>query len=114
MNTLNAAPNLNRFDAAGFVGYRVIETIGNDQWCYRFDNGYGASVVRGPYTYGGPEGFFEVAVTHDPGDHLCYQTPVTSDVIGWLDEGAVLTTLDAIRDLPANDDCEHSLVGLEA
>ena len=108
MNPLVADPTLNRFGSAGFVGFRVIGDIGNDQWCYSFENGYGASVVRGPYSYGGPEGFFEVAVTHDPGDKLCYRTPVTNDVIGWLDEAAVLKTLGDIRALPATDDCPHS------
>ena len=33
-----------------------------------FDNYYGVSVVRGPYTYGGKEGLYELAVLHMPPD----------------------------------------------
>lgn len=28
----------------------------------KFDNGYGASVVKGPHTYGGDQGLYELAV----------------------------------------------------
>jgi len=44
---------------------------GGTQRRYKFPNGYGASVVRGPYTYGGPEGLFELAVFGQDG-HLNY------------------------------------------
>ena len=30
--------------------------MAGSQWVYRFPNGYGASVIRGPWSYGGPEG----------------------------------------------------------
>ena len=32
------------------------------QWIYRFPNGFGASVVRGAYTYGEAPGLYELAV----------------------------------------------------
>lgn len=70
------------------------------QWRFRFDNGWGASVVRGPYTYGGPEGFFELAVLDSEG-LLNYDTPVTSDVEGWLTAEAVDGLLDRIAVLEA-------------
>ena len=60
------------------------------QQVYRFPNGFGASVVRGPYTYGGPEGLFEVAVIsfdkNESGDdyRLNYDTEITDDVLGYL------------------------------
>lgn len=104
-------PSLNRFDAAGFIGHRKLHDIGNDQWAYEFENGYGASVIRGPYSYGGSSGFFEVAVCHGESQELCYRTEVTSDVIGWLDEAGVLKTLDAIRNLPVNNECDHKSRG---
>lgn len=71
------------------------------QWLYRFPNGYGASVVMGTYTYGGPDGLFELAVIRfespdsDKWD-IDYGTPVTDDVIGWLDENGVAGHLLAI------------------
>ena len=79
--------------------------IGGDHIEAEFPNGYGASVIKNRYSYGGPEGFYEVAVTH--AGPLCYATPVTSDVIGWLDEAAVAATLDAIAALPADASCSH-------
>ena len=61
------------------------EGAGNRQWVYRFPNHYGASVVQGIYTYGGPEGFYELAVLtwDDDESELTYETPVTDDVLGW-------------------------------
>ena len=84
---------------------KVKSHLGGARWETEFPNGYGASVIRNPYSYGGPEGKYEVAVTH--GGPLCYATPVTSDVIGWLDESAVAETLAAIEALPANATCDH-------
>lgn len=54
------------------------------QRIYKFPNGYGASVVKGPYTYGGGKGLWEVAVLK--GEELCYDTPITNDVLGHLND----------------------------
>jgi hypothetical protein len=64
----------------------------------KFDNGYGASVVKGPYTYGGDKGLYELAVT-DSNDDLTYSTPVTSDVEGYLTEEDVTKLLTQIQNL---------------
>ena len=53
------------------------------QLLYKFDNGYGASVVKHDFSYGGKKGLYEIAVLDEEG-HLCYDTPITSDVIGYL------------------------------
>ena len=70
-----------------------------------FINGYGASVVSHEYSYGGRDGLFEIAVTH--GNGLCYATPVTSDVLGWLDHAGVMDILMQINALPPTDYCTH-------
>ena len=57
-----------------------------------FDNGYGASVVVGPYTYGGEDGLYELAVLGSDGK-LCYDTPVKNDVEGYLCEEDVTKLL---------------------
>jgi hypothetical protein len=75
---------------------------GGIQRRYRFDNGYGASVVQHAYSYGGDRGLWELAVTDHAG-RLTYDTPVTNDVIGCLTEAAVEEQLDAIAALPAKD-----------
>ena len=78
--------------------------LDNDQWIYRFPNGYGASVVCGPYTYGGEAGKYELGVIVFSGDEfqLTYSTPVTDDVLGWLDIDDVAAKLAAIARLPAD------------
>ena len=70
------------------------------QRIYRFSNGYGASVVRHEHSYGGGQGLFELAVL-DSNDELCYDTPITNDVIGWLTHEQVDELLDKISKLPA-------------
>ena len=52
-----------------------------------FPNGYGVSVICTPYSYGGDDGLYELAVLKgdaDAGYALTYDTPVTSDVEGHL------------------------------
>ena len=52
------------------------------QAVHNFPNGYGISVVRHSGSYGGRHGLFELAVLAS--GELCYSTPVTRDVLGWL------------------------------
>ena len=68
---------------------------GNEQWVFAFENGMGASVITGEYTYGGSSGLWELAVFSD--GHICYHTPLTDDVIGWLSELEVTSLLDEIQ-----------------
>lgn len=63
-----------------------------------FPNGYGASVVRHAYSYGGRNGLYELAVLDAKGE-LCYDTPVTSDVEGWCSEERVEQLLAQIEAL---------------
>jgi hypothetical protein len=65
-----------------------------------FANGYGASVVRNMYSYGGSEGLWELAVLGSDGS-LTYATPLTDDVIGHLDGGEVIEKLREISALTA-------------
>ena len=64
-----------------------------------FPNGYSASVICGPGTYGGDAGLYELAVMHD--GSLCYDTPITDDVLGHLSENDVTRILGEIAALPA-------------
>jgi len=65
---------------------------------FMFPNGYGASVVRNEYSYGGDQGLYEVAVINSNGE-LVYDTPITSDVIGWCSSDDVEKLLIAIQSL---------------
>ena len=63
----------------------------------KFENGYEASVVKSEYSYGGREGLYELAIFKD--DEICYDTPITDDVIGYLTEDDVTETFVKIQEL---------------
>ena len=65
------------------------------QWRFKFDNGYGASVVNDGY--GKEEGLFELAVLNKHG--IDYSTPITSDVEGYLKKEDVHKLLIKISSL---------------
>jgi len=84
------------------IDARPLES-GAVQKIYKFDNNYGASVVKGEHTYGGDEGLWELAVItfNVDGDfNLCYTTPITSDVEGHLTDDAVEELLAKVEALP--------------
>lgn len=90
---------------------------------FLFENGYGGSVIRHDFSYGGAEGLWEMAViTHNvPSDRLAsfvkadptkaidppvdvsteliYDTPVMNDVMGHLTPEQVEGFLDQIKAL---------------
>ena len=72
---------------------------GGFQYWFSFPNGYAASVVKGPFTYGGELGLWELAVMNDSTQDLCYDTPITDDVIGYLTDQEVDELLNAIKAL---------------
>lgn len=69
------------------------------QHIFKFDNGFGASVVRHENSYGGTEGLWEIAVL-DKKDNITCETPITDDVLGWLEWEKVLDILWEISKLP--------------
>ena len=75
-----------------------------------FDNGYGASVVVGPYTYGGEDGLYELAVL-DSNGKLTYETPVTDDVEGYLSEDDVTKLMEQIQNLKQQPKIQLKLYG---
>ena len=77
--------------------------LGKYQKIYKFGNNYGASVVCSNFSYGGDKGLFEVAVLDLAGD-IVYDTPVTDDVIGYLDFDGVAKVLQQIQHLPKKTD----------
>lgn len=66
---------------------------------YEFPNGYGASVVSHYGSYGGKDGQWELGVL-DHNGRLTYGTPITNDVIGYLEWEEVEPLLDRIAALP--------------
>ena len=73
---------------------------------YFFPNGYGVSVVRfttpfGSGSYGSEEGLYEAAVLKGVEENwqICYDTPITEDVLGHLTEEEVEVLLYEIENL---------------
>jgi hypothetical protein len=79
------------FKALGTEGYGIRAEI-------KFDNGYGASVIRTKGSYGGEAGLYELAVLDQEGE-MCYNTPITSDTLGWLNEDNITAALQRIEAL---------------
>ncbi len=63
-----------------------------------FDNGYGVSVVKHDYSYGGREGLYELAVLDSDGS-LTYDTEITNDVLGYLTPEDVSQYMIMVQDL---------------
>jgi len=63
-----------------------------------FENGYGASVVKHDFSYGGKDGLYELAVLDTKGD-ITYSTHITDDVIGYLTTQEVTDLLEQIQKL---------------
>lgn len=68
-----------------------------EQWIFNFDNGYGASVITGSIAYCNKLQPYELAVLKH--GKLCYDTPITDDVIGYLTSNEVYELLDRIEQL---------------
>lgn len=61
-----------------------------------FDNGFEVSVVKGPHTYGGDKGLYELAVFKDGEIH--YDNPISNgDVVGYLREEDVTDAMLVIQ-----------------
>lgn len=75
---------------------------GGIQKIYRFDNGYGASVVRHLFSYGGGQGLWEMALLSfdDTSWHVAYRDDFADgDVAGYLSDKEVLDLLEWIKSL---------------
>lgn len=87
------------------------------QRIYRFDNNLGASVIQNfigslPVSRGAESGRWELAVLRFTGEgidpeganwELTYDTPITDDVIGHLDDEEVQAILALIRELKGDE-----------
>lgn len=71
-----------------------------------FPNGYGASLIKHPGSYGFSDDLWELAVRKKSADdnwYLYYDTPITDDVIGNLTVEEAIDLCKQIRDLKKED-----------
>ena len=71
--------------------------MGGVQARIKFENGYGASIIKSSFSYGGNQGLYELAVLFE--DDITYNTPITDDVLGYLAEDDVTKYLRQIQEL---------------
>jgi hypothetical protein len=70
--------------------------IGGIRASIMFENGYGASIIKSNFTYGGKMGLYELAVVDSDGD-VVYDTPVARGIIGYLREEDVTEGMRRIQ-----------------
>lgn len=78
------------------------KTVQGIRYRYRFPNGYGASVIKRPGSFGYIMDLWELGVTTwgEVYDHLTYTTPITDNVLGYLTGSMVCDILGKIICLP--------------
>lgn len=83
--------------------YSLMPEVSGDATRYFFPNGWGASIIRHRFSYGGRRGDFEMAVLKGNIDDwdLDFDNPVCNgDVIGHLDFFEVANALSLISKFP--------------
>jgi len=63
---------------------------------YKFNNGYGASVIKNYASYGNEENLWELAVLNPEG-RIDYTTSISDDVVGYLTEEEAEEILNQIK-----------------
>jgi len=75
----------------------LVSSFRENQLIFEFENGWGASVIRNWYSYGGSQGLFELAVLDKSGE-LHYDNKVANgDVRGYLTQNDVMQLLMQIQ-----------------
>jgi len=75
-------------------------SVGGTRAVVIFDNGFGASVITGERSYTDEERPYELAVLKN--GEICYETELTDDVLGYLNEEQVNDYLVKIEALPSS------------
>ena len=85
-------------------GYKLkysLEFVGcgfQEHYTTTFKNGFGISIIRGFYTYGGDNNLYEVAITNKEGD-IIYDKFDSHDVFGFLDDSEVEEVINRVKNL---------------
>ena len=82
--------------------FKELPDLGGIYCRIQFENGYGASIVKHQYSYGGKDGLYEIAVIDSEGQ-ITYDTPITNDVLGYLSEEDVERHVNEIKNLEVRE-----------
>jgi hypothetical protein len=87
-----------------FKEFKSKSLHGGTQYLQIFDNGYGVSIIQHDFSYGGDRGLWELAVIkknskNEDGWDICYDTPITNDVLGHLSENEVNNVVEKVKAL---------------
>lgn len=85
----------------GKAVYKEGIAIGKESYWFRFNNNYGASVVKSEHSNGKGDSFWSLTVLEFDGDFadFAYNTGITSDEIHWLNDEGVEKLLNKIEAL---------------
>lgn len=66
-----------------------------------FDNGFGVSVVKHPFSLGKKQGLYELAVITGDKDNISlnFSTPITDGLLGYLSENDVTEIMEKVQRL---------------
>ena len=96
---MNYRLNFEGFEA-DFVNFKP--ALDGVQYLFRFENYYGASVVKHSFSHGSAQDLWELAVIKFDKEYkwdLCYDTEITYDVEGYLTDENVRELLGRIKGL---------------
>lgn len=102
---------INRGETKYYKAYSA--TFGKDpfswQWRFKFNNGFGASVIKHFGSYGFEDDLFELAVLEWTGEYheITYDTPISDDVVGYLTNDEVMNYLYQIKGLQRRNKNEN-------
>ena len=99
---------LTLFDMLEFKPHHVLINGDEKHAIIFFDNGYGASVITGRIFYTDEEHPYELAVLkkNEDGYDICYDTPITNDILGHLtaeDVDRILCDIKNLKEEKNND-----------
>ena len=89
-----------------FIGRGLID--GGIHYVFRFENGYGASIIKGSSTYGGPQDLWELAVVRFFEEEsieykVNYDTEITDNFCGYETDDGIRELLARIKALENPD-----------
>ena len=100
---MNLKLNYEGFES-NLIAHGNVEGFDGIQYLFRFENNYGASVIKHKGSYGHEDDLWELAVIEFETEYndswdLTYDTPITADVEGWLTDEDVRELLQRIKEL---------------